>query len=69
MFNSDLEFQRILKFHECVPAMLISALGTYQHLYLFVKSEMYLIPMPSQSFTAVLLFKCIFQWAISTFFP
>lgn len=37
MFNSDLEFQRVLKFRECAPAMLISALGIYQRLHLFVK--------------------------------
>lgn len=30
MFNSDLEFQGILKFPESAPAMLISAMGSCQ---------------------------------------
>lgn len=68
MFNSNLEFQGILKFPESVPAMLISALCTYQCLYL-LKAKTYVIPIPSQPFTAVLLLKEIFYWPISVFFP
>lgn len=54
MFNSDLEFQGILKFPESAPAMLISALGSCQCPY-WLKAKTYVIPIPSQSFTAVLL--------------